>query len=108
MTTRRGFLGMLGGAAAAAIAAPVLAKLAPTPTLQFDLMDEVLDKYMRPAMLAIAESIERDLLEFHGVTRFNTLEPYGNLHTVEVYAPLRRFDDPCSTDVRFSVQSLAL
>lgn len=30
MMHRRGFLGMLGGAAAAAIAAPVLAKVAPT------------------------------------------------------------------------------
>lgn len=101
MTTRRGFLGMLGGAAAAAIAAPVLAKVAPTEDeIWTAWYDHVLNAYMRPAMLAIANDIDRDLLAFHGVTRF---EP-----TPFIKIRARRFDDPCSTDVNFSVRSLAL
>lgn len=109
---RRGFLGMLGGTVAAAIAAPVVAKEAvrsiTTQDLTYADLEAVWEKYFRPLMIELANQIDRDVLDFHGVTHFDKLELYGNLHTVEVCSPKRRLDEECSTDVRFSVRQPAV
>lgn len=93
---------MLGGTVAAAIAAPVCPYRCPTPLEEIEALHaELLSRYMEPALMFFRNEIDRQLLEFHGVTHFDKLEPYGNLHTVEVCLPKRRFDEECSTDVRF-------
>lgn len=57
MTTRRGFLGTL----VAAVAAAKLAPVRPPPLT----MDEAARLFLRPAMLKIAQQIEFDLLTLY-------------------------------------------
>jgi hypothetical protein len=82
VTTRRGFLGALAGAIAAAKLAELLP---PEPPLALSL-DEMSRRYFQPAARAIVDRIESDLLSLYPRVTFDCTQlPSGESRTIVSY-----------------------